>query len=123
MVALWENLRPEVDGFKILALPDFETFVADEKVEKYPYKLTWEESKHDPVFIVHTSGSTGKSTCPAQALTLTLYRPSKADSFYFLHDVHLQSRGLLAEVAKLESSCSHATVLVFGTKLPNTSVS
>jgi acyl-coenzyme A synthetase/AMP-(fatty) acid ligase len=60
MVSLWENLRPEIDGFKILTMPDFETFLVDEKVEKYPYTLTWEESKHDPVFIVHTSGSTGK---------------------------------------------------------------
>jgi acyl-coenzyme A synthetase/AMP-(fatty) acid ligase len=60
MVVLWENLRPEIDGFKILTMPDFETFLVDEKAEKYPYILTWEESKDDPVFIVHTSGSTGR---------------------------------------------------------------
>jgi hypothetical protein len=40
LVVLWESLRPEVDGFKILATPDFETFLVDEKVEKYPSLYT-----------------------------------------------------------------------------------
>jgi hypothetical protein len=33
MVGLWENLRPEIDGFKIMTIPDLETFLVDEKVE------------------------------------------------------------------------------------------
>jgi acyl-coenzyme A synthetase/AMP-(fatty) acid ligase len=59
LVVLWESLHPGVDEFKILAMPNFETFLVDEKVEKCPFKLTCEESKNDPVFIASTSGSTG----------------------------------------------------------------
>jgi acyl-CoA synthetase (AMP-forming)/AMP-acid ligase II len=120
MVGLWENLRPEIDGFKTLTMPNLETFLVDEKVEKYPYTLTWEESKHDPVFIVHTSGSTGRPANIDQTFTLTLHRPSKTNPLYCTHDVHLQPWGLLAEVAKLESSGCFSAILVFRNKFPHT---
>ena len=34
----------------------------DGRHEYYPYNRTFEEAKNEPLFIVHTSGSTGEQT-------------------------------------------------------------
>ncbi|RDL38882.1 Uncharacterized protein BP5553_03222 [Venustampulla echinocandica] len=55
----WNELRPEIDGFKILMIPDLQYFLSDETTENYAFSLTWDEVKDDPIVITHTSGTTG----------------------------------------------------------------
>lgn len=40
-------------------VPELATLLDDSPCELYPYGKTFEEAKHDPCFIIHTSGSTG----------------------------------------------------------------
>lgn len=59
LVPHWNSLSPEVDGFKILTMPPFEHFSNDHDVVPYPFTKTWDEVKHDPIYIAQTSGTTG----------------------------------------------------------------
>lgn len=49
--------RPELHS---LELPSFDYWFNTESVPHYPYSKSWEDAKHDPVTIFHTSGTTGK---------------------------------------------------------------
>jgi len=46
-------------GIKCLALPSLEWCLDATNQDRYPYNKTWDEGKHDVVFIIHTSGTTG----------------------------------------------------------------
>ncbi|KAF1998814.1 putative AMP-binding enzyme [Amniculicola lignicola CBS 123094] len=49
---------PDLD-FQIAELPDTKDFVSDEKAESFEWTKTWEEARHYPWLLVHTSGTTG----------------------------------------------------------------
>ncbi len=49
------NERP---GMKIVTMPSLEYFL-DGDSKHYPYTKTYDEAKDDPVWIIHTSGTTG----------------------------------------------------------------
>uniref|UniRef100_A0A8H7K3E9 AMP-dependent synthetase/ligase domain-containing protein n=1 Tax=Bionectria ochroleuca TaxID=29856 RepID=A0A8H7K3E9_BIOOC len=40
-------------------LPPLRHFLQDEKVQDYPFAATWDEIKANPVFVIHSSGTTG----------------------------------------------------------------
>ncbi|CAG9953514.1 unnamed protein product, partial [Clonostachys rosea f. rosea IK726] len=40
-------------------LPPLSYFLQDEKVQDYPFVATWDEIKANPVFVIHSSGTTG----------------------------------------------------------------
>ena len=42
-----------------VCLPELDNLLGNEASEPYPYNKTFDEAKHDPCFIIHTSGSTG----------------------------------------------------------------
>lgn len=42
-----------------IRVPELEYLLNDIPCEPYPYTKTFQEAKHDPCFVVHTSGSTG----------------------------------------------------------------
>ncbi|CAK7213590.1 putative NRPS-like protein biosynthetic cluster [Sporothrix bragantina] len=44
---------------RLVSLPELSDFLADTPVEPFPYNKTWDEGKRDPVWVLHTSGSTG----------------------------------------------------------------
>ena len=46
-------------NLQIYEFPELEYFFADEPVPHYHYDRTWESGKRDPLWILHTSGSTG----------------------------------------------------------------
>jgi hypothetical protein len=60
MLPHWYALSPEVDNFKILAMPSIDEFSDDSHVEPYPYTKSWDDIKYDPVYIAQTSGTTGR---------------------------------------------------------------
>ena len=45
--------------FKVSIIPEQDELLIDDEVEHYPYNKTFEESRNDPFYVVHTSGSTG----------------------------------------------------------------
>ena len=47
-------------GIGTFPIPTIQAMLAAEPRRRYPYCKSWEEAKHDPVVICHTSGSTGK---------------------------------------------------------------
>ncbi|CAO2652023.1 Nn.00g003060.m01.CDS01 [Neocucurbitaria sp. VM-36] len=49
----------ETNRLESICLPELEYLLSDSTSEPYPYNKTFDEAKHDPCFIVHTSGSTG----------------------------------------------------------------
>ncbi|OAA61814.1 Male sterility, NAD-binding protein [Niveomyces insectorum RCEF 264] len=46
-------------ALELVDLPDLDFFVDATPVPHYPYTKTWEEARRDPVWVLHTSGSTG----------------------------------------------------------------
>ena len=42
-----------------LIIPTLEELLQEEDVPPYPYEKPYEEAKNDPIFVLHTSGSTG----------------------------------------------------------------
>lgn len=40
-------------------IPELEMLVSDKPCESFPYNKKFEQAKHDPCFVMHTSGSTG----------------------------------------------------------------
>ncbi|RYN36009.1 hypothetical protein AA0115_g1432 [Alternaria tenuissima] len=65
-------VKPE-SSLKLCAVPSLEWMLDNEGQERYPYKTTFEEAKWDEIVIIHTSGTTGKSS----------RTHSKATSSYF----------------------------------------
>ena len=65
-------VKPE-SRLKLCAVPSLEWMLDNEGQERYPYKTTFEEAKWDEIVIIHTSGTTGKSS----------RTHSKATSSYF----------------------------------------
>lgn len=55
----WNSLRPEIDSFKVLVIPELEYFLKVEETKSYPFNLSWEDIKDEVMLILHTSGSTG----------------------------------------------------------------
>ena len=64
-----------------LCMPELEYLLEDSLTEHYPFMPTWEEAKHHPCLIVHTSGSTGLP----KPVTWTHHSLSAVHSH---HDVH-----------------------------------
>ena len=52
---------PEEISLKIV-LPSLDTLLEPAGVESYHYSKTFEEASDDPILILHTSGTTGKSS-------------------------------------------------------------
>jgi acyl-coenzyme A synthetase/AMP-(fatty) acid ligase len=50
----------EAYPLNVLTIPSLHTLL-DGQAHTYPYTKTFEEGKHDPLVVVHTSGSTGMS--------------------------------------------------------------
>lgn len=46
---------------RLIMVPDFLHWLESEKVAVYLYKKNFEEARHEPFVVVHTSGSTGTS--------------------------------------------------------------
>ena len=44
----------------IHTLPNLEFFLEEGDVLHYPYDKPWEEAMFDPVFVIHSSGTTGQ---------------------------------------------------------------
>lgn len=44
---------------KHVVIPDLEDLLDQSKAPHYPYEKTFEEAKHDPYVVLHTSGTTG----------------------------------------------------------------
>ncbi|KAK8119240.1 uncharacterized protein PG998_003866 [Apiospora kogelbergensis] len=44
---------------RTITVPDLGTFLDGSPVEPYPYTKTFEEARHDPCVVLHTTGSTG----------------------------------------------------------------
>lgn len=42
-----------------LVIPTLDELLIEEDVPPYPYEKSYEEAKNDPIFVLHTSGSTG----------------------------------------------------------------
>lgn len=42
-----------------LVIPTLNELLRDEDVSPYPYGKSYEEAMDDPIFVLHTSGSTG----------------------------------------------------------------
>jgi len=42
-----------------LHIPSLPELLSYEKVEHYPFEKKFEEERHNPIFVLHTSGSTG----------------------------------------------------------------
>jgi hypothetical protein len=59
LIPIWESLRPEVDSYKTVTVPELEYFMNADVAPKYPYKLDWADIKDERILTVHTSGSTG----------------------------------------------------------------
>ena len=47
------------DFLTVLTIPEQDYLLRDETVAEYPYNKSFEEAVNDPLYIVHTSGSTG----------------------------------------------------------------
>ncbi|CAK7236186.1 putative NRPS-like protein biosynthetic cluster [Sporothrix eucalyptigena] len=52
VVALGVDLR-------LVPLPELSFFLSDTPVSDFPYTKSWDDGKRDPVWVLHTSGSTG----------------------------------------------------------------
>lgn len=68
----WNALRPEIDSFKVLVIPELEYFLKVEETKTYPFNLSWEDIKDDVMLILHTSGSTGTFCSAAEELKTNL---------------------------------------------------
>lgn len=44
---------------KYQTIPELDSILAADPIERYPYNKTFEEAKNDPYLVLHTSGSTG----------------------------------------------------------------
>lgn len=50
-----QALLPSVTSDAVPSLP----LMLDSKPDPYPYKKSFEEARHDPIAVLHSSGSTG----------------------------------------------------------------
>ncbi|KAL2009196.1 hypothetical protein VTN00DRAFT_7390 [Thermoascus crustaceus] len=50
-------VRPELE---IITIPSLEHFMDNESTPHYPYTKTWDETKDEIAYIIHTSGTTGR---------------------------------------------------------------
>lgn len=46
-----------------LVVPTLDELLREEDVTSYPYEKSYGEAKDDPIFVLHTSGSTGLFIC------------------------------------------------------------
>lgn len=57
---LGEALHTDRPGTKLSTFPPLDYFLADgDDVPEYPFNHTWEEAQSHPVFVIHSSGTTG----------------------------------------------------------------
>lgn len=56
-----KNVRSSLP-IRIIQVPGLAELLAGD-YQHYPYAKSYEEAKHEPLVALHTSGSTGKSTC------------------------------------------------------------
>jgi hypothetical protein len=56
---LGEALPTERPGTQLSTFPLLEYFLADGDVPDYPFNCTWEETKSNPIYVIHSSGTTG----------------------------------------------------------------
>ncbi|KAL6711458.1 hypothetical protein ACN47E_004392 [Coniothyrium glycines] len=49
----------EANHMQSICLPELDQMLVDSPCQPYPYTKSWDKAKHDPCFIVHTSGESG----------------------------------------------------------------
>jgi acyl-coenzyme A synthetase/AMP-(fatty) acid ligase len=52
-----------------LYIPSLQELLSYENVDSYPFERTFEGERHNPIFVLHTSGSTGNKNDPLGLLT------------------------------------------------------
>jgi acyl-coenzyme A synthetase/AMP-(fatty) acid ligase len=57
-------------SINVIRIPSLDELLCSQDVLPYPYNKTFEEARHEPLFVLHTSGSTGKHI--VLALTSTI---------------------------------------------------
>jgi len=55
-----------------LHIPSLQELIGYQNVENYPYEKTFEEERDNPIFVLHTSGSTGNQN-DSSFLTFVTY--------------------------------------------------
>lgn len=50
----------EVREMQHIFVPSLPELLSADQASSYPYEKTFEEAKNEPIFVLHTSGSTGK---------------------------------------------------------------
>ncbi|KAL1306212.1 hypothetical protein AAFC00_004308 [Neodothiora populina] len=59
-ISIAQSISSGVPTVKLVEAPGFEELIDDSMLAPhYPYEKTFDESEWDPVFVVHTSGTTG----------------------------------------------------------------
>lgn len=62
MKPLVDRILGEESKIRPLAVPEISEWLTREESRGFAYSKSWEEGRHDPWLIFHTSGTTGKST-------------------------------------------------------------
>ena len=78
----------------MLTLPSLSQLLEVGDVEEYPYNRSFAEAKNDPIFVLHTSGSTGKRS-------LLVSSKAPADLFRDTEASHLHTRLGIKDVANV----------------------
>jgi hypothetical protein len=69
----------------MMTLPSLSQLLEVGDVQEYPYKKkSFAEAKNDPLFVLHTSGSTGKQSPSASIMTST----NRSQEFQSLSSTH-----------------------------------
>ena len=56
---LIKPIQEDLTAMPFIEVPPLSAWLDGDQVDRYPYKKTYEEAKNDPIWIVHTSGTTG----------------------------------------------------------------
>jgi hypothetical protein len=51
-------------GMQKVHIPSLQELINYQNVENYPFEKTFEEERNNPIFVLHTSGSTGNEPPP-----------------------------------------------------------
>lgn len=62
LVPMMKPLRALIPTASFDAVPSLQVML-DSKPDHYPYAKSFEEARHDPIVVLHSSGSTGKMKC------------------------------------------------------------
>lgn len=63
-----------------LHIPSLHELLSYEKVEHYPFEKSFEEERDNPIFVLHTSGSTGMRVSLRDPFTYVLTQPRHSET-------------------------------------------